>query len=62
VPKKKRSSAATLDQNLTIRVSDEMRDHLDQIADKRGLTVGAIARLALEAGLVSLEEATEEPS
>ncbi len=60
MPKKRRSSAATLDQNLTIRVSDEMRDRLDQLADKKGVTVGAIVRSALETGLVRLEENVEE--
>jgi len=48
-----------LEQNFTIRVSNAMRERIDRLAAQEKRSAGYIARLALERGLDTLEEAAK---
>jgi len=48
-----------LEQNFTIRVSNAMRERIDHLAAQEKRSAGYIARLALERGLDTLEDASK---
>ncbi len=48
-----------LEQNFTIRIAQAMRERIDHLAMQENRSAGYIARLALERGLVALEEASK---
>lgn len=53
---RRRLGNSAIDQNLTVRITKEMRADIDRIARQRDWTVGLVVREALRAGLAVVEQ------
>jgi len=54
--RRRRTEGPLYNENLTIRINTEMRDALEEAADKAGITVGSIVRKAIEHALVARDK------
>lgn len=62
MPKRRRKDADVFDQNLTVRISSEIREEIDQVSDDKGWSIGLVVREAIKAGLPIVAQSTDEDS
>lgn len=60
MPKQRRKDVDVLDQNLTVRISNEIREEIDRVSEDKGWSIGLVVREAIKAGLPIVSQASTD--